>query len=128
MELTDGSLCSVNVTAALPMPYPGEFTRMRIIGSAGILDFDHFGELRISDEKGWRLVCTQPTIHYAHPEEAFKGARMKSFIDQMQSFIDGIHGRAMQTGSGIDGRAGIAASLGMIEASQQRRLINLART
>lgn len=126
MELNDGCLCSVNISAALPMPYPGEFTRMRMIGSTGILDFDHFGELRVSDEKGWRLVCTQPTIHYAHPEEAFRGARMTSFIEQMQSFIDGIHGKPMETGSGIDGRAGIAASLAMIEASQQRRVIDLA--
>jgi hypothetical protein len=44
----------------------------------------------------------------------------------MQSFVDGIHGQPMETGSGIDGRAGIAASLGMIEASQQRRVIDLA--
>jgi len=125
LEFSNGMICTTNVSCALPAPFPGEVTRIRMIGKTGILDFDAFGDMHISDGEKWRLVCSQPHIAYAHPDDAFRGARIKSYCDQMQSFIDGVHGLPMQAGNGADGRAGVAAALGMLTSSREHRLVEV---
>jgi hypothetical protein len=51
---------------------------------------------------------------------------MKAYREQIQSFIDGIHGKPMEAGSGADGRAGLAACLAMLTSTRERRLIDLS--
>jgi len=126
VEFSNGLLCSVNTSCALPAPYPAQDCNMRIVGSRAVVDFDAYGEVHIGDEQGWRLVTKQPAVGWATPDTAFGDVRMKAYCNQMQSFIDGIHGKPMQAGSGRDGRAGVAVSLAMIESSRQRRWIELS--
>ena len=51
---------------------------------------------------------------------------MQAFYDQIQSFIDGIHGRPTRVASGADGRVGVTACLAMVTSSQENRLVTPA--
>jgi predicted dehydrogenase len=127
LEFTNGAVCTVNTSAAAPGPYPGFYSHYSLIGTEGLLDMDPFGELHISNRKdGWRLVATQPKVGWESAETAFGDARMKAYRLQIQSFIDGIHGKPMTAGSGEDGRAGLAACLAMLTSTRERRLVELA--
>ena len=127
MEFTSGAICTVNTSCAVPGPYPGQYSHYSIIGTEGLIDLDPMSELHISTRKdGWKLVATQPKVGWESADTAFGDARMKAYREQMQSFIDGIHGKPMATGSGQDGRDGLAACLGMLTSTREHRLVDLA--
>ena len=127
IELSNGAICSVNVTNAAAGPYPGEEARLSMIGSAGIIDLNAFGDMHLSDRaEGWRVISSQPPVPFADPDAAFTAVeRMQAFWDQMKSFVDGINGKPMQMGTGADGRAGVAVSLALLASSREHRLITL---
>jgi predicted dehydrogenase len=50
---------------------------------------------------------------------------MQAYRDQMAAFIDLIHGRPSEVGSGESGRAAVAACRAMLQSSAERRLISL---
>ena len=127
LEFSTGAICSMFSSRALPAPsFPGEDFRFRITGTTGLLDLDPYGELRLSDENGWRTVSQQPPVKHEGADTAFADVRMQAYCDQMAAFIAAIEGRPSQVGSGADGRAGVAASLAMLESSATRRWIHLA--
>jgi hypothetical protein len=127
MELSNGSICSVHTTTAAHGEFPGEMARLIIHGSAGSLDIDTFGKMHRTDRaKGWRLETEQTPVRPDDPEAAFKSGRMQAFYDQIQSFIDGIHGQPMRVANGHDGRQGVTACLAMLASSQKSQAINPA--
>jgi UDP-N-acetyl-2-amino-2-deoxyglucuronate dehydrogenase len=127
IEFTNGAVCSVHTTMAGHAAFPGEEAHLGIVGSEGILNLDAFGQMHLSDRRGgWRLVSTQPRVPFDQPDAAFTDlGRMQAFIDQMQSFIDGIQGKPMQAATGADGRAGVAACLGLLESSKAGAFVRL---
>jgi predicted dehydrogenase len=127
LEFSNGMICTASSSCALSVSYPDQHAHLRIVGSAGNIDLDSFGDVFIGDEAGWRLETKQPPIGYDDPEAAFKDPRIKTFCNQMQSFIDGIQGKPMTAGNGLDGRAGVEVSLAMLESSRERRWIDLPR-
>lgn len=128
MEFSNGTICSLFSSRALPAPsFPGEDFRFRITGSTGLLDLDPYTELRISDEKGWRVAAQQPPVKHEGADTAFADARMGAYRDQMAAFIAAISGQPSEVGTGTDGRAGVAASLAMIESSAARSWITLGK-
>ncbi|MEO6004844.1 MAG: Gfo/Idh/MocA family oxidoreductase [Opitutus sp.] len=127
MEFSNGAVCSVNTTIASHGDYHGEMARLSVVGSKGSLDMDGFGKLHMTDrEKGWRLIATQPPVMADDPESAFKIGRMEAFNNQIQAFIDRIHGKPSAVATGDDGRAGLAICLAMLTSSQERRLVELS--
>ncbi len=126
IEFSNGAICSVHTTMASHGFYAGEMARLSIVGSAGSLDIDAFGDMFLTDrEKGWRKVSTQPPVNPDDPDAAFKEGRMRAFYDQIQSFIDGIHGKPMLVATGADGRAGLATCLGMLTSTKENRFVQL---
>lgn len=127
MELSNGATVSVHTTLAANAPHPREAARLNIVGSIGLIDMDMFGEMHFSDKQdGWRLVSTQPPVPFANPADAYTNVgRMQAYYDQIQSFIDGIHGKPMLAGSGVDGRAGVAACLAIMESSRDGRFVSV---
>lgn len=124
LELSTGAICSLFSSRALPAPsFPGEDFRLRITGSTGLLDLDPYGELRLSDENGWRTVSQQPPVKHEGADTAFADVRMQAYCDQMTAFIAAIEGRPSDVGTGADGLAGVAACLAMLESSAGRRWI-----
>ncbi len=126
IEFSNGAICSVHTTQASHGDYPGEMARVSIIGSKGSLDIDGFGAMHMTDrEKGWRLVSTQPVVAPDDPEAAFKEGRMRAYYDQIQSFIDGIHGKPMRGATGKEGRDGLATCLAMLTSTRENRFVSL---
>jgi len=125
VEFENGTVATVNTSCAACGPYPDFVTRYSIMGSQGTLDLAPFGDLHMSDRKeAWRLIARQPPIGFGSAETAFGDVRMKCFVAQMRSFIEGIHGRPMQAGSGRDGRIGLATCLAMLTSTREHRLID----
>ena len=127
MEFSNGTMCSLFSSRALPAPsFPGEDFRFRIVGSTGLLDLDPYGELKLSDEKGWRVMSTQPAVKHEGADTAFADVRMQAYCDQLASFIDVIEGRTGLVGSALDGRAGVQACMAMLTSSAEKRWVDLA--
>jgi predicted dehydrogenase len=126
IEFSNGAICSTHTTIASHGDYHGEMARLSIIGSKGSLNMDGFGDLHRTDrQSGWRLISTQPPVMADDPESAFKIGRMKAFIEQMQAFVDRIHGRASEVATGADGRMGLATCLGMMESSRTGQFVKI---
>jgi UDP-N-acetyl-2-amino-2-deoxyglucuronate dehydrogenase len=124
LEFSTGAICSLFSSRALPAPsFPGEDFRFRITGSTGLLDLDPYGELRLSDEKGWRTVSQQPPVKHEGADTAFADVRMQAYCDQLTAFIAAIEGQPSDVGTGADGQAGVAACLAMLESSAGRRWV-----
>jgi predicted dehydrogenase len=127
-ELSNGTLCSLFSSRALPAPsFQGEDFRFRIVGEKGLVDLDPYGELRASDQHGWRVVSTQPPVGHQEAGSAFAGVRMEAYRDQISAFLDAVHGKPAAGGTGADGRAGVEACLAMLTSSRERRFVELAR-
>ncbi len=126
MEFANGAIGTLFSSRAIPAPsFPGEDFRFRIVGSKGLLDLDAYSELRLSDENGWRVVSQQPPVKHEGADTAFADVRMQAYRDQMAAFIDLIHGRPSDIGSGEAGRSAVAACRAMLQSSAERRWISL---
>ena len=124
MEFSNGTLFSLFSSNAFPQaPFPNEDFRFRIMGTTGLIDLDPYGELRVETGRGWEVASRQPAVGYESANTAFSPARMQAYWDQMQAFIDAIHGQPLRCGSGRDGRAGIATCLAMLRSSRERRWV-----
>jgi predicted dehydrogenase len=129
LELSTGAICSLFSSRALPAPsFPGEDFRIRITGSSGLMDLDPFGELRLSDENGWRTASRQPVVGHEGANTAYGDTRMQAYRDQIASFIDAIEGRAGAIGTAADGRAGVAVCSAMFQSSSARCWVEPGRT
>ena len=126
LEFSNGATCSVHTTCASHGDFPGDMARLMIMGSKASLNMDGFGDLHLTDrEKGWRVISTQPPVMADDPESAFKIGRMQAFRDQIQAFIDRIHGKPSHVATGADGRAGLAACLAMLTSTKENRFVDL---
>ncbi len=128
LELSNGAICSLFSSRALPAPsFPGEDFRLRITGSTGLIDLDPYQELRLADAQGWRIVSQQPPVKHEGADTAFADARMQAYCDQLSAFMATIHGEPSPVGTGADGRAGVAACLAMIESSAAKAWVQLGK-
>lgn len=129
IEFSNGAICSLFSSRALPAPsFPGEDFRFRITGTTGLIDLDPYTELRLGDEKGWRVISEQQAVGYEGANTAYGDVRMKAYCEQLSGFIDMIEGRPSDTGTGADGRAGVEACVAMLESSEKRQWIHLKTT
>lgn len=127
MEFSNGTIASLFSSRALPAPsFPGEDFRFRIVGRTGLLDLNPYDELKISDEKGWRVVSKQPEVKHEAADAAFGDVRMQAYCDQLAAFIGRIEGKSTLVGTGEDGLAGVSACLAMIESSRTRAWVQPA--
>lgn len=125
-EFSNGAICSLFSSRALPAPaFLGEEFRFRIMGSKGLIDLDAYGELRLSDENGWRVIAEQPKVGHEGANSAFGDVRMQAYRDQISSFIGLIEGTPGDIGKGADGRAGVEACVAMLDSSAGRKWISL---
>lgn len=128
MEFSNGAICSLFSSRALPAPaFIGEEYRIRIVGTKGLIDLDPYGELRVSDENGWRTVSEQPSVGHEGANSAFGDIRMQAYRDQIISFIDLIEGKPSNIGKAQDGRAAVEACISMLESSSTRRWISMGK-
>ncbi len=126
ISFTDGTMCSYWSSSVLPDPgFPGEDFRFRIMGDAGILDLAPFGKLQIARDGRWETVYEQPPVGFDDSNAAFNMGRMQAYCDQLQAFVASIQGTPGGEGTAIDGRAGVAAVLAMLESSKTGQVVSL---
>ena len=126
LEFSNGAICSIFSSRALPSPaFIGEEYRIRITGTKGLIDLDPYGELRISDDNGWRTISSQPSVGHEGAGSAFGDIRMQAYSDQIKSFIDLIEGKPSNVGKSTDGRAAVEVCAAILESSSRRGWIQL---
>jgi hypothetical protein len=66
----------------------------------------------------WTTVYEQPPVGHTDADSAFSMNRMQAYCDQVQAFVNTIGGEPGGEGTPADGRAGVAAVLAMLAASE----------
>jgi len=118
-----GTFWSSSVT---PSPgFPGEDFRFRFQGDEGILDVNPFDEIKICRNATWETVYKQPPVGFDDSNAAFSMSRMQAYCDQMQGFVNSIHGESGGEGTPADGRAGVQAVIAMLDSSQRGETVSL---
>ena len=116
-------------SSVCPSPgFAGEDFRFRIMGDDGLIDANPFGKVQLARKGEWELVYEQPPVAFDDSQAAFTSdGRMQAYCDQMQAWVDRIEGRESDVGNARDGRAGVAAVIGMLEASASQQVVQLGK-
>lgn len=111
--MANGVMAHMLMTYEVPEPgiVPNDSTR--IIGSTGILDVDHYGQVRLGKGDGWRLVAEQVAFDFLG--DYLDPNRLKGFAAQVQDFAAAIREDREPVVSGEDGRAAVE----MVEAADR---------
>jgi predicted dehydrogenase len=126
LAFANGAMSTFWSSSVLPEPgFAGEAFRFRIMGDEGVIDLDPFGKLQLGRGGNIQTVYEQPKVGHDDSNAAFAMPRMQAYCDQMQAFVDAIHGAHGAAGTPLDGRAGVAAVLAMLESSATHRLVTL---
>lgn len=127
LAFQNGSMASFWSSSVCPSPgFPDEDFRFRIMGDEGLIDANPFGQIRIGRAGQWDLAYEQPKVAFDDSQAAFTSSgRMAAYCDQMQGWLDRIGGRESETGTGRDGRAGVAAVVAMLEAAANKHVVVL---
>ena len=126
LSFHNGALLSLYSTNEMADPgFSGEFFRLRIMGSQGLMDLDPFGDLKLAVGGAWRTVSTQPAARFVAADVPMNPVRLRAYERQLRAFCDAIEGNSSRIGSGPDGRAGVEAVTAMLEASGTGSVIRL---
>ena len=127
LEFSNGAICSLYSSRALPAPaFIGEEYRIRIAGTKGLMDLDPYGELRVSNENGWRVVTQQPSVGHEGANSAFGDTRMQAYADQIAAFVNLVENKSSNIGVGRDGLAAVEVCAAILESSSQRKWVSVS--
>jgi predicted dehydrogenase len=127
LSFANGTMVSYWSSSVLPSPgFPGGEFRFRFMGDDGIIDHDPYAKLQVGKAGEWETVHEQPHVGHEDSNSAFGINRMQAYCDQMQGFVDTIHGTPGGEGTASDGRAGVAGVLAMLESSKSQSVITFS--
>jgi UDP-N-acetyl-2-amino-2-deoxyglucuronate dehydrogenase len=130
LTFDNGTMATFWSSSVLPEPgFSGESFRFRIMGDDGVIDLDPYGQLRLGRNGENEVVFEQPAVGHDDSNSAFAMPRMQAYCDQMQAFVDSIRaldGSRGGEGTPGDGRAGVAATLAMLDAAREGTVVRLA--
>lgn len=125
MELEHGISVSLLCEMNCPAPgFPASGFHSWIIGSKGIIDLDAYGAVKLGLGSKWETVFVQAPIDWAK-EGKFSPARMQSFADQDQEFVNAIRENRAPAITGEDGENAVAVALAAYEASRSHETIEI---
>lgn len=104
VRFANGAMAQLWMSHEIPKPGFGE-TRdvLRIWGSEGLMEVQHFGKIRVLTGDEWEEVWEQPTFNYV--TDPMNPSRLEAFYTQTQDFVDGLRFNRPPAVSGQDGRA-----------------------
>jgi len=130
LSFSNGAMATFWSSSVLPEPgFSGEAFRFRIMGDDGVIDLDPYGQLILGRDGRSEVVFEQPAVGHDDSNSAFSMNRMQAYCDQMQAFIESIQsagGSRGGEGCPVDGRAGVAATLAMLQAADEKTVVTLA--
>ncbi|MDA1016284.1 MAG: Gfo/Idh/MocA family oxidoreductase [Planctomycetota bacterium] len=126
-SMSNGAMVSFWSSSVTPAPgFPGEAFRFRLMGDDGLIDLDPYGKLQISRAGAdWVTAFEQPPVGHEDSSSAFSMSRMQAYCDQMQAFVNSIHGNVGGEGTFADGRAGVAAIVAILKAAESKTVQNI---
>jgi predicted dehydrogenase len=125
LQLTNGQSASLLCDMECPPPgFPHAAFHSWIIGEEGIIDLDAYGELRVGINGRWEVVFRQAPIDW-QKEGKFSPARMQSYRDQDQEFINSILEHRQPSITGADGEKAVEVAVGAYESSQRQHSLTL---
>jgi predicted dehydrogenase len=128
LRLTHNQSASLLCDMECPSPgFPNAGFHSWIIGEKGIIDLDAYGEVRIGMNGVWEQVFRQAPIDW-QKEGKFAPARMQSYRDQNQEFLDSIHEGRQPAVTGHDGEKAVEVALAAYESSRLQRSVTLPVT
>jgi predicted dehydrogenase len=104
-ELANGVQAQILCTTEIAPPGLATEMRCLVIGSAGTLDVDMYGQLRLGRGEGWTVLCEQPPIDYMN--DPWSPDRIRGWARQTEEFARAVGGDGRPGVSGEDGRAAI---------------------
>ena len=123
VRFSKGAIAQLWMSHEIPKPGFGEDRDvLKIWGSEGLMEVQHFGKIRVLTGDQWREVWEQPTFNYI--TDPMNPSRLEAFYTQTQDFVDSLRFDRPPTVSGQDGRAAVemvhAACLSSLTGSSVR--------
>jgi predicted dehydrogenase len=100
----NGVLAQVWMTYEIPEPGLGSALQFLVTGSTGMVEFDAYGKVQVSDGSGWRLLTEQPPFD---PMDPMSAGRLAAYAEQFQDFVDAIADHREPAVSGASARVTI---------------------
>ena len=112
-RMANGVMVQMLMTYEVPEPglVPNDWTR--IIGSAGIIEADHYGQVRLGTGAVWEVVAEQVAFNFLG--DYLDPNRLKAFAAQVEDFAGAIREDREPVVTGFDGRAAVE----MVEAADR---------
>ena len=112
-RMASGVMVQMVMTYEVPEPglIPNDWTR--VIGSAGIIEADHYGQVRLGAGSEWRVVAEQVAFNFLG--DYLDPNRLKGFAAQVEDFAGAIREGREPVVTGRDGRAAVE----MVEAADR---------
>jgi predicted dehydrogenase len=103
--MANGVMAYLLMTYEAPPPglVPNDSTR--IIGSEGIIEADHYGQVRLGKGDSWEVVAEQSPFDFLG--DYLDPARLKGFAAQVEDFADAIESGREPAVTGEDGRRAV---------------------
>jgi predicted dehydrogenase len=111
-EMASGALVQLWMTYEMPQPGLASTWEFVIVGSAGILRLDPYGELLLGREGGWELVARQEVFD---PLAANDPVRLRAYARQLENLVVAIRDGRDPLVSGSEGQRTTA----MLDAAEQ---------
>lgn len=126
LTFDDGTVMSLWASSACPPPgFPGLTFRAFLMGEEGMIDMDAYDKLLLASDGTWHVAAEQPPVGTEQAATAFGFPRMHAYVEQLQVYTDAVLAGTPPPVSGEDGRAGVAAALGLLESSRAGRPVAL---
>jgi myo-inositol 2-dehydrogenase/D-chiro-inositol 1-dehydrogenase len=111
--MANGVMVQMLMTYEAPEPgiAPNDWTR--VIGSTGIIEADHYGQVRLGTGADWQVVAEQPAFNFLG--DYLDPNRLKGFAAQVEDFAGAIRDDRAPVVTGYDGRAAVE----MVEAADR---------
>lgn len=125
LSLSNGGMATVWESWDVPAPgFPRSASGAWIVGEAGNLDLDAYGQLRLGLNGGWQVVAEQEPIDWKG-QGMLSPVRMKAYHMQHQEFIDSILEDRQPSVTGEDGRAAVEIAQAAYRSAAEGRTIHV---
>ena len=120
--MANGVMASLLMTYEVPEPGLVPNDKTRVIGSTGIIEADHYGEVRLGTGSSWDIVARQVPFDFLG--DYLDPNRLKGFAAQVEDFAGAIEEGREPVVTGLDGRRAVE----MVEAADRSAATNQAVT
>jgi predicted dehydrogenase len=113
VTMANGVLVQILMTYEVPEPGLPPTDSSLLIGSAGMIECDHYGAVRLGRDGGWTEAARQ--VQFDFLRDYLDPNRLAGFAAQVQDFAEAIRDDRPPAISGADGRAAVE----MVEAADR---------